>query len=116
MLHWIFLPTVQIDFHKVLSKAIEKLKNNKQFIVHEQYPIEIIDRRRQLVPIMKDARGKGHEAVLKEDRLYTDKRRFYPRPFVSSPPLELSNYSSRTSILFWLEPMHHMKVYLILNA
>jgi hypothetical protein len=37
--------------------------------VHEQYPIEIIDRRRQLVPIMKDARGKGHEAVLKEDRL-----------------------------------------------
>jgi hypothetical protein len=56
----------------------EKLKNNKQFIVHEQYPIEIIDIRRQLVPIMKDARGKGHEAVLKEDRLYIDKRR-YPR-------------------------------------
>jgi hypothetical protein len=46
--------------------------------VHEQYPIEIIDRRRQLVPIMKDARGKGHEAVLKEDRFYIDKRRFYP--------------------------------------
>ena len=72
------------DRNKVLSKAIAKLKNNKQFIVHEQYPIEIIDRRRQLVPIMKDARGKGHEAVLKEDRLYIDKRRFYPRPFVSS--------------------------------
>jgi hypothetical protein len=39
---------------------------------------------------MKDARGKGHEAVLKEDRLYIDKRRFYPRPVVSSfnhPPL-----------------------------
>ena len=52
--------------------------------MHEQYPIEITDRRRQLVPIMKDARGKGHEAVLKEDRLYIDKRRFYPRPFVSS--------------------------------
>jgi hypothetical protein len=44
------------DRNKVLSKAIAKLKNNKQFIVHEQYPIEIIDRRRQLVPIMKDAR------------------------------------------------------------
>ena len=39
---------------------------------------------RQLVPIMKDARGKGHGAVLKEDRLYIDKRRFYPKPFVSS--------------------------------
>ena len=72
------------DRNKVLSKAITKLKNNKQFIVLEQYPIEIIDRRRQLVPIMKDARGKGHEAVLKEDRLYIDKRRFYPKPFVSS--------------------------------
>jgi hypothetical protein len=46
--------------------------------VHEQYPIEIIDKRRQLVPMMKDARGKGHEAVLKEDGLYIDKRRFYP--------------------------------------
>jgi hypothetical protein len=32
------------DRNKVLSKAIAKLKNNKQFIVHEQYPIEIIDR------------------------------------------------------------------------
>jgi hypothetical protein len=52
------------DRNKVLSKAIAKLKNNKQFIVHEQYPIEIIDRRRQLVPIMKDARGKGHEAEI----------------------------------------------------
>jgi hypothetical protein len=47
--------------------------------VHEQYPIEIIDKRRQLVPMMKDACGKGHEAVLKEDGLYIDKKRFYPR-------------------------------------
>jgi hypothetical protein len=27
------------DRNKVLSKAIAKLKNSKQFIVHEQYPI-----------------------------------------------------------------------------
>jgi hypothetical protein len=43
--------------------------------------------------MMKDARGKGHEAVLKEDGLYIDKRRFYPRPVVSSfnhPPLIFS--------------------------
>jgi hypothetical protein len=29
------------DRNKVLSKAIAKLKNNKQFIVHEQYPIRV---------------------------------------------------------------------------
>jgi hypothetical protein len=40
------------DRNKVLSKAIAKLKNNKQFIVHEQYPIEIIDRRRLYVVLL----------------------------------------------------------------
>ncbi|CAC5406155.1 unnamed protein product [Mytilus coruscus] len=70
----------------VLSAAIQKLKNKKQFFVHEQYPIEIIERRRELVPILKDARTKGHEAVLKEDRLYIDKKRFYPRTSSQHPP------------------------------
>ena len=55
--------------------------------MHEQFPLEIIQRRRDLVPIMKNAREKGHEAVLDEDRLYIDKRRFYPRsnPVLNQP-------------------------------
>ncbi|CAC5376969.1 unnamed protein product [Mytilus coruscus] len=74
------------DRNMVLSAAIQKLKNKKQFVVHEQYPIEIIERRRELVPILKDARTKGHEAVLKEGRLYIDKKRFYPRKSSQHPP------------------------------
>ncbi|CAC5387097.1 unnamed protein product [Mytilus coruscus] len=74
------------DRNMVLSAAIQKLKNKKQFVVHEQYPIEIIERRRELVLILKDARTKGHEAVLKEDRLYIDKKRFYPRTSSQHPP------------------------------
>ncbi|CAC5379384.1 unnamed protein product [Mytilus coruscus] len=74
------------DRNMVLSAAIQKLKNKKQFVVHEQYPIEIIERRRELVPILKNARTKGHEAVLKEDRLYIDKKRFNHRTSNQHPP------------------------------
>lgn len=59
--------------------AKEKLKQKSQFVIHEHFPIEIVEKRRQLIPILKDARQKDHEAVLKEDKLYID-RRYYPRP------------------------------------
>ena len=68
------------DKNKILNLAKEKLKQKPQFVIHEQFPIEIIERRRQLIPILKDARQKGHEAVLKEDKLFIDRRRYYPRP------------------------------------
>ena len=74
------------DRNMVLSAAIQKLKNKKQCVVHEQYPIEVIERRRELVPILKDARTKGHTAVLKEDRLYIDNKRYYPRTTRQHPP------------------------------
>lgn len=60
--------------------AKEKLKQKPQFVIHEHFPIEIVERRRQLILILKDAHKKGHEAVLKEDKLYIDRRRYYPRP------------------------------------
>lgn len=78
------------DRNRVLKAAVSKLKNKPQFVVHEQYPIEIIEKRRELVPYLKDAREKGHHAVLKEDKLFIDKRRFYPRgpfvPYVGTEP------------------------------
>lgn len=60
--------------------AKETLKEKPQFVIHEHFAIEIVERRRQLIPILQDARQKGHEAVLKEDKLYIDRRRYYPRP------------------------------------
>ncbi|CAG2201838.1 unnamed protein product [Mytilus edulis] len=76
------------DRNMVLCAAIQKLKNKKQFVVHKQYPIEVIERRRELlvVPILKDARTKGHTADLKEDRLFIDNKRYYPRTTRQHPP------------------------------
>ena len=38
------------------------------------------------MPILKDARSKGHEAVLVEDKLFIDKKRFIPGPSFRLPP------------------------------
>ncbi|CAC5368234.1 unnamed protein product [Mytilus coruscus] len=70
------------DRNKVLEAAKNKLKQKPEYYVHEQFPVEIIERRRKLIPILKDAREKGPEAVLVEDKLFIDKRRFIPRQFV----------------------------------
>jgi len=73
------------DRQKVLAAAKEKLAENRNYIVHEQFPQEVIERRRQLVPIMKDARNKGHVAYLRDDKLYVDHRRFYPGFYEARP-------------------------------
>ncbi|CAG2199100.1 GLK [Mytilus edulis] len=71
----------------VMAAAREKLKErDTQFRVHEQFPAEVIQRRRELVPIMKDARQKGHVAHLRDDKLYIDNKRFYPRLPPQMPP------------------------------
>ena len=68
------------DRNMVLEKAIEKLKNNDEFAVHAQYPAEVIERRRALIPTLIDARKQNHNAVLREDKLYIDGRRYIPPP------------------------------------
>ncbi|CAG2199419.1 unnamed protein product [Mytilus edulis] len=70
------------DRNRVLEAAKKELKQKPQYYVHEQFPVEIIERRRELIPILKDAREKGHEAVLVEDKLFINKRRFDPRQCV----------------------------------
>ena len=59
-------------------KDRKKLKENNQFVVHEQYPMEVIERQKQLIPIMLDARSKNHTATLRDDKLYIDSRRYFP--------------------------------------
>lgn len=86
------------DKHRVLSAAIYKLKDKPNFGVHDQYPTEIIERRKQLIPFLKDARQKQHRAVLKEDKLFIDGRRFIPRgPFVPDPPDYRQSHSANAS-------------------
>ncbi|CAG2228774.1 unnamed protein product [Mytilus edulis] len=69
------------DREMVMAAAREKFKErDTQFRVHEQFPAEVIQRRRELVPIMKDARQKGHVAHLRDDKLFIDNKRFFPHP------------------------------------
>ncbi|CAG2240678.1 unnamed protein product [Mytilus edulis] len=68
------------DDHNPTENTEETVKD---FIKRELgLEIEIIERRRKLIPILKDAREKGHEAVLVEDKLFINKRRFDPRQCV----------------------------------
>ncbi|CAG2250620.1 unnamed protein product [Mytilus edulis] len=43
------------DRNRVLEAAKNKLKQKPQYYVHEKFPVEIIERRRELIPILKDA-------------------------------------------------------------
>ncbi|CAC5356085.1 unnamed protein product [Mytilus coruscus] len=68
------------DRDRVLAIARDKLRENPRYSVYEQFPFEVADRRRQLIPILKDARSKNHHAVLRDDKLYIDHKRYYPHP------------------------------------
>ncbi|CAC5375823.1 unnamed protein product [Mytilus coruscus] len=68
------------DRDRVLAIARDKLRENPGYSVYEQFPFEVADRRRQLIPILKDARSKNHHAVLRDDKLYIDHKRYYPHP------------------------------------
>ena len=60
------------DREKV-RKSANKLKNTS-YGISQQFPKEIMDTRRKLVPIMKEARGKGQDAYIVVDKLYIDKQ------------------------------------------
>ena len=74
------------DRNNVLAKSRDKLKDHPRFAVHEQYPVEVIERRKQLIPIMLDARAQGNFATLRDDKLYVNNRRYIPPPVSFQPP------------------------------
>ena len=57
------------DKERIKRAAAEKLTNSK-FNVGDQFPKEIQQRRRRLVPILKKAQSEGKTAVLVYDKLY----------------------------------------------
>ena len=59
------------DREKVRTSA-GKLKGT-EYGISQQFPREIMDKRRELVPIMKKARSQGKDAYLVVDKLYSDK-------------------------------------------
>lgn len=67
------------DREKVRKNA-GKLKNTN-YGISQQFPREIMDTRKKLVPIMKAARAKGQDAYIVVDKLYIDKT-LYREPLV----------------------------------
>ena len=55
-----------------------KLKGTN-YAISQQFPKEIMDKRKELVPIMKQARSDGKEAYMVLDKLYINKVLYKPR-------------------------------------
>lgn len=62
------------DREMVLKSVPAKLRDKHEFNVNEQFPAEINNRRRELIPVMKEAKRHGKRATLKADKLYIDGR------------------------------------------
>ena len=63
------------DRQKV-RKAAKNLKGT-EFGISEQYPREIMEKRKQLIPVMKSARANGKEAHLMLDKLYINNQLYH---------------------------------------
>ena len=61
------------DKELIKRKASKKLQNSR-FSVGDQFPKEVQQRRRLLVPVMKQAQKNGHLAILAFDKLYVDEK------------------------------------------
>ena len=76
-----------------VRKAGAMLKENRSpYSVGQQYPREVQERRKALVPIMKQARENGRDAYIVVDRLYIDKN-LYRGPVAS-------NFNTNSASLF----------------
>jgi hypothetical protein len=62
------------DHERVRKAASEKLKNKPAFSVYQQYPREIYNRRKLLIPKLKELQRQKRKAKLVYDKLYVDGR------------------------------------------
>jgi hypothetical protein len=63
----------------MLKQQLRKVNlRNSPFNVSDQFPQEVMDRRRALIPEMIKARGAGKRAVLVRDKLFIDNKLFKP--------------------------------------
>ena len=77
---------------EAVRKAAPRTLRGKTFWINEQFPREIADRRRKLLPHLKAARRQQKKAYLKVDKLYVNDRLFIPDTYddqaagVGTPP------------------------------
>lgn len=63
---------------EMVRRAARELKRTN-FGISEQFPKEVVDQRRKLIPIMLQARKDWNEAFLKVDKLYIDNRLYHEK-------------------------------------
>ena len=71
------------DRERVRKSGAMLKENRSPYSVGQQYPKEVQERRKALVPIMKQARESGREAYIVVDKLFIDKN-LYRGPVVSN--------------------------------
>ena len=68
------------DHQRVLREASLKLKLNPQHSVYQQYPQEMSERQRALVPKLKEFQRRGQNAKNVYDQLIVNQQRYIPEP------------------------------------
>ncbi|CAC5364943.1 unnamed protein product [Mytilus coruscus] len=74
------------DHERVNRAAASKLKNKPQFSIYQQYPREINDRRKKLIPKMKEFKRQRRHAKLVYDKLLVDGEVYNPDAHREPPP------------------------------
>ena len=75
---------IVVKFQDTRSKQIVKNSlrtvklNNTPYNVSDQYPPEVQERRRSLIPVMEEARRENKTVVLVRDKLYINNRLYTP--------------------------------------
>ena len=64
---------LESESKSLIKQSLKHVKlQHTEYNVSDQYPPEVKDRRKQLIPVMLDARKQGKRAVLVRDKLYID--------------------------------------------
>ena len=76
----------KFTFHRDKEFVLSKAKNLRgtDFGIARDFPKEIVDERRRLVPFLKDAKENGQVAKLIYDKLYINGQRFKPQTVSTS--------------------------------
>ena len=71
---------VKFSFHKDKERILAKGRTlaGTNFGLSQDFPREIVDIRKELIKVMKDARKNGQDTKLVYDKLYIDGRRYRP--------------------------------------
>ena len=75
-----FRPLLTLDLKStwdIANYIRQKVENGS---TNQRLSMEVIERLKQLIPIMLDARSKNHTATLRDDQLYVDGNKYLSPP------------------------------------